>query len=137
VALQFSNDVRDGICLAAQANGSSYSTRLRVYSGSPPATTADAATGVQLAFCTLGIDCFDPPVSGTMSKSAGAWKDLSADATGAAGYFRLTEGSTTYCYMQGTVTAIGGGGDLQVNDVNFQAGALFQVVSCTITAPGA
>jgi len=79
--------------------------------------------------------------SGGSKAIAGVWQDASADNAGTAAHFRLynsqaTKDNTT-CFMQGTVTATGGGGDMTVNNVVFAAGQQFTVTTFTLTAPGA
>ena len=70
--------------------------------------------------------------SGSKSKS-GTWEDLSADATGTAGHFRLYDSAGTTCHLQGTVTATGGGGDMEVSSTSFTAGQSFTVTTFTLT----
>jgi hypothetical protein len=135
VALQFPDDVRNAMCLACQSDSSTNAATLDIYSGSPPANTASAPTGTLLARCVLPVPCFTVPVGGSYAKS-GTWQDISADASGTAGYFRFVNFGGT-CFAQGTVTATGGGGDMTVDTVSFTAGAVFTVTACTFVAGGA
>ncbi len=48
--------------------------------------------------------------------------------------FRITSGNGAVM-MQGTVTAVGGGGDIQLSSVNFANGDTISVTSLTYTAP--
>jgi hypothetical protein len=64
---------------------------------------------------------------------SGTWQDTSADDSGTAGHFRIYASDGTTCHMQGTVTATGGGGDLQVDNTSFAVGQSFTVTSFTLT----
>jgi hypothetical protein len=103
---------------------------LTIRTGSAP-TNADAtATGTVLATCTLPSDWMAAASGGTKAKS-GTWEDTSADATGTAGYFRITGSGGA---LQGTVTATGGGGDMTVDSTSFTAGQAFTVTTFTLTS---
>ena len=97
---------------------------LRIRSGAPPGA-GNAATGTVLATVTLPADAFAAAASGAIAKS-GTWEDLSADATGAAGHFRLEDSTGTYL-LEGTVTITGGGGDMTVDNTAFAAGQPFTI----------
>jgi hypothetical protein len=70
--------------------------------------------------------------AGAKAKS-GTWEDTSADATGTAAHFRLYASDGTTCHAQGTVTATGGGGDLQVDNTSFAISQAFSVTSFSLT----
>lgn len=115
-------------------NGTSCSLEIR--SGSPPANCAAASSGTILATINLPSDWMAAASSGSKGIN-GTWQDLSADNTGTAGHFRVynsqsTKDGTT-CFMQGTVTATGGGGDMEVSSTSFTLGASFTVSSFTLT----
>jgi hypothetical protein len=63
----------------------------------------------------------------------GSWQDISADATGTAGHFRIYDSAGTVCHIQGTITATGGGGDLEVGSTSFSSGLSFTITSFTLT----
>ena len=105
---------------------------LRVYTGAMPADCATAATGTLLAECALPSDWLAAAASGSKSK-LGTWEDISANATGTAGYFRIYDTAGTTCGLQGTVTATGGGGDMEVNNTSFATAQDFVVTSFTLT----
>jgi len=73
--------------------------------------------------------------SGGAKALAGTWQDLSANATGTAGHFRIKQGAT--CHIQGTVTATGGGGDMTVDNPALVSGQRIDVTAFTLTAGGA
>lgn len=105
---------------------------LRVYTGSMPANAAAASTGTLLAECTLPSDFMAAASSGSKAKS-GTWEDTSANNNGTAGYFRIFDSAGTTCHLQGTVTATGGGGDMEVNNTTFASGQAFTVTTFTLT----
>jgi hypothetical protein len=63
----------------------------------------------------------------------GSWQDISADDTGTAGHFRIYDSAGTVCHIQGTITATGGGGDLEVSSTAFSSGLSFTITSFTLT----
>lgn len=76
--------------------------KMRICTGSMPATCATAQSGTQLIEMTLPSDWMGAPSSGT-SALAGSWTGtVSADGT--AGYYRILDSGATTCHEQGTVT---------------------------------
>lgn len=115
-------------------NGTSCSLEIRT--GSQPANCAAASTGTILATVNLPSDWLAAASSGSKAIN-GLWQDLSADNTGTAAHFRLynsqaTKDGTT-CFLQGTVTGTGGGGDMEVSSTSFTAGQSFTVNTFTLT----
>ena len=105
---------------------------LRVRSGAAPANCGAADTGTVLATINLPSD-YMSNASGGVKQLTGSWVDSSADATGTAGHFRLYDSAGTTCHLQGTVTATGGGGDLEVNTTSFSAGQQFSITAFSLT----
>lgn len=105
---------------------------LRIYDGAAPAD-ANAALGAQnlLAEVTLPNPSFAAAAAGSVDKT-GTWEDLSINASGTAAWFRLLNSDGTYV-LQGTVTVTSGGGDMEVDDVNFVAGGSFTVTSFNLS----
>lgn len=130
MAIQFSVAVRNAR-LDAIETAIGQSAVMRIRTGSPPASCATADSGTVLATLNLPADWMAAADNGSKSM-AGTWQDASADASGVAGHFRIYDSSGT-CHIQGTVTATGGGGDLQVDNVNFAVGQQFTVTSFTLT----
>lgn len=115
-------------------NGSSCSLEIR--SGSLPANCAAAGSGTILATINLPSDWL-AAASGGSKAINGTWQDASADNTGTAAHFRMynsqaTKDNTT-CFLQGDVTATGGGGAMTVDSTSFAAGQQFTVTSFTLT----
>lgn len=129
MALQLSVDVRNARLDAIETTVSTAPT-LEIRTGSPPADCATADSGTVLATLTLPSDWMAAASSGSKALS-GTWQDLSADATGTAGHFRIKQSTT--CHLQGTVTASGGGGDMIVSSTSFTAGQSFTVNTFTLT----
>lgn len=135
MAIQFNVATRNArLDTIESTNGTSCS--LEVRTGAAPATCATAGTGTVLATINLPTDWMAAASSGSKA-IAGTWQDASADATGTAGHFRIynsqaTKDNTT-CFLQGTVTATGGGGDLQVDNTSFATGQQFTITAFTLT----
>jgi len=123
--INLKNDLLDGIDTVFN-NGS-----LEIRTGSPPGAGA-TATGTVLVTMTLPADAFNPASGGQKTK-AGTWQDLSADATGIAGYFRLLNVGGTRV-LEGTVTTTGGGGDMQLDNTSIAVGQQVTVTAFTLTS---
>jgi hypothetical protein len=131
MAIQFSVAVRNAR-LDSVETAIGISAILRIRSGSAPANCATADSGTVLATVNCPSDWLAAASSGSKSIN-GTWEDLSADATGTAGHFRLYDSGGTTCHIQGTVTATGGGGDMEVTNTSFTAGQPFTVNTFTLT----
>ncbi len=105
---------------------------LKIRSGAPPAGIGDPDAGTVLATVNLPSDWLAAASSGVKSKS-GTWQDTSADASGTAGHFRIYAADGTTQHMQGTITASGGGGDMELNNTVLAAGQEFTVTSFSMT----
>lgn len=111
--------------------------KVRIYSGTVP-TDADTALGAQvlLAELTASNPMFGSAVDlnpGARATASAITDDSSADATGTAAFFRIVKGGGAVCVIQGSATATGGGGQLELNTVSIVAGALVQITSLTAT----
>jgi hypothetical protein len=109
---------------------------MTISTGSPPANCGTANTGTVVATMVLPTDWLSDPLLGSVTLS-GTWQDLSADASGTAGYFRLHNNGGTVCHMQGSISATGGGGDMQLDNTNIATGQQINITAFTITAGGA
>lgn len=111
---------------------------LEIRTGAPPGPD-NAPSGTVLATISLPADAFTPGTA-TLAK-AGTWQDTSADATGTAGHFRLVASgdgggaSTTELRWEGTITATGGGGDMEADNTSIAAGQSVTVSTFGITQP--
>lgn len=107
---------------------------LRIRSGPPPANTAAARSGTVLATANLPTDWMQA-AAGASKAMSGSWADNAADALGQAGHYEILEATGTTVKLQGTVTNTGGGGDMEVSNVNFAAGQEFSVTSYVWNEP--
>lgn len=104
---------------------------LEIRTGAPPADCATADSGTVLATPAMPVDWMAAASGGSKAKS-GTWEDLSADAAGNAGHFRVkTSGGV--CKLQGIVTATGGGGDMTVDNILFAVAQDFLITGFTLT----
>jgi hypothetical protein len=101
MALQLSTTVRNAQ-LDTWETTISTSPQLRIYTGSPPADCATAASGTLLATITLPSDWMAAASGGSKAKS-GTWS-VAAGASGTAGYYRIYDSTGTTCHEQGTVS---------------------------------
>lgn len=131
MALQLSASVRNAR-LDAIETAIGTSPVLKIRTGGAPADCATADSGTVLATLNLPSDWMAAASGGTKAKS-GAWQDTSVDAAGTAAHFRIYDSGGTTCHLQGTVTATGGGGDLEVDNTSFAAGQSFTISSFTLT----
>jgi len=135
MAIQASVTVRNARLDAVEA-AIGASAIMRIFTGAPPANCAAANSGTVLATLNLPVDYMEAAASGQKAKS-GTWDDASADAAGTAGHWRIYASDGTTCHLQGTITATGGGGDMEVDNTIFAAGQAFTVTSFTLNEPNA
>lgn len=100
---------------------------LTIRSGSAPGA-GSAATGTVLATLTLPADAFNPAASRQKTITA-SFQDVSADATGTAGHWRLVNGGGTRV-LEGSVGV--GTGELQLNTLSIIAGGTVTVTAFTL-----
>jgi hypothetical protein len=135
MAIQLETSTRNSM-LDAITTKVGASCKIRIYSGTIPANCAAAITGTLLAELT-GNATFAPGASGGVLTLNAITQDSVADNSGTASHFRIWDSGAATCYLQGTVTATGGGGDLTLNTVSVVANAIVSITSFTLTAPGA
>lgn len=141
MAVTFTNTAATNMLssLNTDANGGAGAALLVFYSGSAPATAEAALSGnTVLAKVVLADPAFT--VSGkTATMAGGTRSDTAADATGTVTFWRLhqsSDGSTVgTAVAQGTVTATGGGGDIEINTTSVTVGGPLQITSWTISLP--
>jgi hypothetical protein len=75
--------------------------------------------------------------SGGVKAKSGTWQDVSADAAGTAGHFRIYDSGGSTCHIQGVITGAGGGGETELDNTSLAAGQSFTVVTFQITAGNA
>jgi hypothetical protein len=131
MALQLSTAVRNARLDAIETTIGT-SAIMKVRTGAAPADCAAADSGSVLATLNLPSDWLAAAASGQKAK-AGTWQDASADATGTAAHFRIYDSGGSTCHIQGSVSATGGGGDLEVQNASFAAGQQITVTAFTLT----
>lgn len=97
---------------------------LQLRTGAPPATCEAAATGALLAAVTLPSDWLTAPAGGEAELTATA--EALAAASGTAGHYRLI-GTGGACFVHGTVSGPGGGGELVIDDPAIVSGQVVRV----------
>lgn len=131
MALKFSTAVRNARLDAIEvAVGTS--PILKIRSGAAPANAVAADAGTVLATLNLPSDWMAAASGGVKPKS-GTWQDSSADADGVAEHWRIYASDGTTCHLQGTATGLSGGGDMEIDNVNFAATQDFSIVNFSIT----
>lgn len=106
-------------------------SKAEIRSGSQPAAATDAATGTLLATVVFA----DP--AGTVSAGVLTFTDpaaVTAVAAGTAGWARLLDNSGD-TILDCTVSATGGGGELQLATTAITVGLSVDVTAFSITAP--
>ena len=88
--------------------------KLRILTGAPEATPETAQAGTQIVQITLPSDWMSNANANLKAKS-GIWAGK-ATAAGTAGHFRILNSAATVCYMVGSITGTGGGGDITTAD---------------------
>lgn len=109
---------------------------LRMRTGAKPANCAAADSGSVLAEMALPADHMAAAAGGVKVKN-GTWEDLSADAAGTIGHYRIYTNPGGVCKEQGSVTITGGGGDMTVNNPVVEVGQAITVTSKSYTAGNA
>lgn len=109
---------------------------LKIRSGAPPANCAAADSGTVGATMNLPADPMAAAAAGSKAKS-GTWQDASADASITAGHFRVYKNDGTTCVIQGTVTAVGGGGDMEIQNTSINSAQQVTVTTFTLNAGNA
>ncbi len=101
---------------------------LKIRSGPKPVSCAAADMGTVLSTLDLPADWMLPASNGAKSKS-GTWEDLTADATGTGGHFRVYD-SLGACRLQGSYGT--SGADMIGNSTSFNVGQAVTVTTFTI-----
>ena len=105
---------------------------LEIRTGSQPTNGDDADSGTVLGTFTLSATAFggaadaDPHADAVANTIA----DVTAAATGTAGYYAAKDGAGTTRWT-GTITATGGGGDLTLASTSITSGQTLSITSWT------
>lgn len=106
---------------------------IEIRTGAAPATTELADSGTLLAVLTFADPAFGASANGVATASA-ITEDSSANADGTAGHFRVKD-SNGVVVFQGTVTAAGGGGDMELVTTTIVATQPVEITSFTYQQP--
>lgn len=111
---------------------------VRIYTGSQPADADDAATGTLLVEIDLNDPAFGAAASGVATADVSPQPTGVATAAGTAGWFRALDSDgvdQTDNVIDGSVTATGGGGDMEINNTSIAIGQDVNITAWTVTAP--
>lgn len=131
MTLQYSVAVRNARLDAVEATIGTAAI-LEIRTGSQPSDCAAADSGDLLASLELPSDWMAAASSGTKAKS-GTWQ-ATAEDDGTAAHFRIKDSAGTTCHAQGSVTASGGGGDIELDSVSITTGQTVAITTFTLTA---
>ena len=106
--------------------------KFRFLTGPPEATPATAQSGTLIAEIALPSDWLNA-ASAEQKTRLGVWA-VQAVAAGEVGHFRITNTAGTTCHILGSVTATGGGGDLEMPDTVVPLGKWLVVDLFTLLA---
>jgi hypothetical protein len=121
--------------LTALSNAGAGPAVAQIRSGSQPASADNAATGTVLATFTFSDPAFGAAVAGVATVDVTPALTVAASATGTAGWYRLMD-SNAATVIDGSVTATGGGGDMQINDTGLVSTVGVTITGWTISQPG-
>lgn len=107
--------------------------KIQIYTGAQPTNPNTAASGTLLATFTLADPSFGAAASGTITLQ-GVPLSTTGLAAGTAGWFRALD-SADNAVCDGTVSATGGGGQIELNTTTVSVGLNLQITSGTITMP--
>jgi hypothetical protein len=133
MALKQSNEAvnAEADAVAAKVNNG----YLRIYGGVRPATADTAlSNNPLLAELRFANPASPAAVAGVLTFS-GLQSDTSADATGTATFYRTFKSDGVSPIVDGSVSATGGGGDLELNTTSLVAGAAVEVTAFSWTMP--
>jgi len=136
MAISISTAARDAAvsAVAALVDADVGAGTVAIRSGGKPAAVSDPATGTLLATFTLADPAFTGPVNGVMTLDATPVLATVGVANDAAGWFRMFDNSGD-AVLDGTVTAAGGGGDLEMNVTAISVGLAVQIIAGALTMP--
>jgi len=111
---------------------------IKIYDGSIPADADTALSGntllAELNFSNPAFGAAADAAPGAIATANAIANDVSADATGTASFFRVTDRANAVVW-QGDVTATAGGGDMELNTVSIVAAAVVSISAFTVTMP--
>lgn len=121
--------------IADRVDAGAAAGKIRIYTASRPAGP-DTAIGAQtlLAEFALADPAFGPAANGVKTLDATPVLTATGLAAGTAAWFRALD-SNNVAVMDGSVTATGGGGDLQLNTTTVSVGLALEITAGSMTMP--
>lgn len=107
---------------------------MQIRTGAQPASANDPATGTLLATITFADPAFGASALGVATLDATPVLSTTGVAAGTAGWFRILDNSGD-TVLDGSVTATGGGGDLELNTTTISIGVTVEITAGTLTTP--
>lgn len=121
------------LAIADHLDGGSGQSTLEFFTGARPASVGSVPAGTLLGTLTLSRPGWAAPSGGSMTANS-IIGDSSADATGTIGCAVLRDSSGTIVH-DFTVTATGGGGEIEMNTISVVAGDPLNITSLILTLP--
>jgi hypothetical protein len=135
MAVQWSATVRNAV-LDAWETAIGTSAVIKIWTGTQPANTGSSDSGTLLATFSLGSD-WAQAASSSSKILANLAVSTTAVATNTAGHYRIYASNGTTCHEQGSITATGGGGDIEIDSTSITSGQTVRITAFTKTAPHA
>lgn len=135
MAAQYSVAVRNAMLDAIETSVGA-SAKLRMFPGAPPANCGAADSGTIIAEMSLPSDWLNNASAGSKSKN-GTWEDPTANNPGILGHYRIYDTTFAVCHHQGTITETSGGGDMEVDNNDVNAGQQIVVTAFQFNIGGA
>lgn len=136
MTLRINTSVRDAMVNAVKAliDAGSGAAKIRIYTGSQPATVATAASGTLLADIPFADPSFGATATGSAAADVTPVLTATASNSGTAGWFRILD-SDNNALIDGAITATGGGGELTLATTSVTSGLAVSVTALTLTQP--
>lgn len=111
---------------------------LRLRSGAQPAASGNeigASSGTVIATMQLPSDWMGNAAAGLKQK-LGTWSDTAADAANAGGamHWEIVASNGTTKHLDGTVTVTGGGGEVQLQNLNIAVGQPVEITAFDLSS---
>lgn len=136
MAIRYTTATRNALCDAwvDRFDAGSGAGKIRIYTGTQPASANDPVSGTLLAEITLNDPAFGAAVLGAATVDSSPAISGSVSSTGTAGWWRgLDSDDNVVC--DGSVTATGGGGDITIATTSLTSGGSVTITGGTFTVP--
>lgn len=136
MALQYSVTLRNAQLDALETTVGA-SPKLQIRTGAQPSNCAAADTGSLILEIALPADWMAAAASG-LKAMLGTWTGTATLAgTNQPGHFRIKNNAGSTTHVQGSCTAVGGGGNMEVDSASIVQGQAVNVVSFQLGAGNA